>query len=155
MKYICHFCALDPLSHSLIEITEYNDTIYYYTCPSKAKLYFDTKSILHHYNGVLSEIPENKQWVWIFDSADFNMAHFLQIEVGIELAKLISSKFSGNLKKIIIINPNIYISSVYSLVYPFMNEKLRSIIDMNYDFKTAKDVIADLFSNKIIYQNNI
>lgn len=155
MKYTCPFCALDPLSHSLMEITEYDNTLYYYTCPSKAKLYFDAKSILHHYNGVLSEIPENKHWVWIFDSADFNMAHFLQIEVGIELAKLISSKFSGNLQKIIIINPNIYISSVYSLVYPFMNEKLRSIIEMNYEYKTSKDVIADLFSNKIIYQNNI
>lgn len=141
MKYTCPFCALDPLSHSLTEITEYNNTIYYYTCPSKAKLYFDAKSIVNHYNGVLSEIPENTQWVWIFDSADFNMEHFLQIEVGIELAKLISSKFSGNLQKIIIINPNIYISSVYSLVYPFMNEKLRSIVELNYHCKTANDVL--------------
>jgi hypothetical protein len=144
MKYSCPFCALDPLSHSLIEITEINNTLYYYTCPSKAKLYFDAKSILNHYNGVLSEIPENKQWVWIFDSTDFNMEHFLQIEVGIELAKLISSKFSNKLKKIIIINPNIYISSVYSLVYPFLNEKLRSVIEMNYEYKSAKDVTANL-----------
>jgi hypothetical protein len=144
MKYTCPFCELDPLSHSLIKITEYNNTIYYYTCPSKAKLYFDAKSIVNHYNGVLSEIPENTQWVWIFDSANFNMEHFLQIEVGIELAKLISSKFSGNLQKIIIINPNIYISSVYSLVYPFMNEKLRSIVELNYHCKTANDVTANL-----------
>lgn len=156
MKYICPFCALDPLSHSLIEFTEYKNTIYYYTCPSKAKLYFDTKSIINHYEGVLSEIPEDKQWVWIFDSTDFNMKHLLQIETGIELAKLLSNKFSNNLQKIIIINPNIYISSVYSLVYPFMNEKLRSVININYKFKTAKDVIADLFlQNKIIYQNSI
>jgi hypothetical protein len=72
------------------------------------------------------------------------MEHFLQIEVGVELAKLISSKFSGNLQKIIIINPNIYISSVYSLVYPFMNEKLRSIVELNYHCKTANDVTANL-----------
>ena len=51
----------------------------------------DVDALLSH-DGVLSEIPENIQWVWIFDSADFNMKHFLQIEVGIELAKLISSK---------------------------------------------------------------
>jgi hypothetical protein len=127
-----------------MEITESNNTLYYYTCPSKAKLYFDAKSILNHYDGVLSEIPENKQWVWIFDSADFNMKHFLQIEVGIELAKLISSKFSENLQKIIIINPNIYISSVYNLIHPFMNEKLTSIIELNYVFKTSKDVTANL-----------
>jgi len=144
MKYSCPFCSLDPLSHSLIEITESNNTLYYYTCPSKAKLYFDAKSILNHYDGVLSEIPENKHWVWVFDSIDFNMKHFLQIEVGIELAKLISSKFSNNLQKIIIINPNMYILYVYRLVKPFLNKKLRSIIVMNYECKNIKDVMYKL-----------
>lgn len=144
MKHICPFCALDPLSHSLMEITEYNNTIYYYTCPSKAKLYFDAKSIINHYNGVLSEIPENTQWVWIFDSMDFNLKHFLQIEVGIELAKLISNKFSNKLKKIIIINPNLYTSSLYRLVHPFLNKKLRSIVEINYEFKTHNDIISNI-----------
>ena len=144
MKYSCPFCALDPLSHSLIEITEYKNTLYYYTCPSKAKLYFDVKSILNHYDGVLSEIPENKQWVWVFDSTDFNMKHFLQISVGIELAKLISTKFSNNLQKIIIINPNMYILYVYRLVKPFLNKKLRSVIEMNYECKNIKDVKCSL-----------
>ena len=144
MKYTCPFCALDPLSHSLMEITESNNTLYYYTCPSKAKLYFDVKSILNHYDGVLSEIPENKQWVWVFDSTDFNMKHFLQISVGIELAKLISTKFSNNLQKIIIINPNMYILYVYRLVKPFLNKKLRSVIEMNYECKNIKDVKCSL-----------
>jgi hypothetical protein len=144
MKYSCPFCALDPLSHSLIEITESNNTLYYYTCPSKAKLYFDVKSIINHYDGVLSEIPENKHWVWVFDSTDFNMKHFLQISVGIELAKLISSKFSGNLQKIIIMNPNMYILYVYRLLKPFLNKKLRSVIEMNYELKTIKDVKCSL-----------
>jgi hypothetical protein len=144
MKYSCPFCSLDPLSHSLIEITESNNTLYYYTCPSKAKLYFDAKSILNHYDGVLSEIPENKHWVWVFDSTDFNMKHFLQISVGIELAKLISTKFSNNLQKIIIINPNMYILYVYRLVKPFLNKKLRSIIVMNYECKNIKDVMYKL-----------
>jgi hypothetical protein len=144
MKYSCPFCALDPLSHSLMEITEYKNTLYYYTCPSKAKLYFDVKSIINHYDGVLSEIPENKQWVWVFDSTDFNMKHFLQISVGIELAKLISTKFSNNLQKIIIINPNMYILYVYRLVKPFLNKKLRSVIEMNYECKNIKDVKCSL-----------
>ena len=144
MKYSCPFCTLDPLSHSLIEITEFNNTLYYYTCPSKAKLYFDVKSIINHYDGVLSEIPENKHWVWVFDSTDFNMKHFLQISVGIELAKLISTKFSNNLQKIIIINPNMYILYVYRLVKPFLNKKLRSVIEMNYELKTIKDVKCSL-----------
>ena len=141
MKYTCPLCCLDPLSHSLIELADKNNTLYYYTCPSKAKLYFDAVSIINHYNGVLSEIPENKVWVWIFDGTNFNIKHFLQMEVGIELAKLISSKFSGNLQKIIIINPTSYISLIYNIIYPFLNDKIRSVVEINYLYKSPHDII--------------
>ena len=67
-------------------------------------MYKDTEGILTHYEGVLSEIPEDKDWIWIFDSFDFTLKHYLQIDVGIGLAKLITNKFSHNLKKIIISN---------------------------------------------------
>jgi len=144
MGFQCPLCLLDPLSHSLIKIKETNDIIYFYTCPSQAKLYFDVDSIIKHYDGVLSEIPTNKKWIWIFDSKDFNFKHFIQVNVGIELAKLISSKFSHNLKEIIIINPTFYISSTYNIIYLFLNEKLRSIIEFNSQYKTSHDIINNL-----------
>ena len=144
MSYKCPLCVIDPLSHSLTEFLNKDNTLYYYTCPAKAKLYFDTNSIINHYNGVLSEIPKNKQWVWVFDSLDFSLTHFLQIEVAVELAKLISSKFSNNLKKIIIINPTLYVSSIYNIITPFLNEKIKSIIEINNDFKIINDIINSL-----------
>jgi hypothetical protein len=119
---------------------EKENTLYYYTCPSKAELYFDSTSIINHYEGVLSEIPESKQWVWIFDAIDFNLKHFLQIQVAIELAKLISLKFSKNLKKIIIINPTFYVSSTYNIIQPFLNAKIKSIIEINYHYKSVSDI---------------
>jgi hypothetical protein len=131
MTYICPLCEIEPLSHSLSKIEETNNVIYYYTCPSKAKLYYDAESIINHYNGVLSEIPCNKKWIWIFDSAGFDLKHFMQINVGIELAKLISTKFSSNLEKIKIINPTIYVSATYNIIYPFLNNKLRNIIEFD------------------------
>jgi hypothetical protein len=145
MSYKCPLCLIDPLSHSLTEFLNKDNTLYYYTCPAKAKFYFDTNSIINHYNGVLSEIPINKQWVWVFDGLGFGSSHFLQIEVAIELAKLISSKFSNNLKKIIIINPTLYISSIYNIITPFLNKKIKSIIEINYDFKITNDIILSLF----------
>jgi len=145
MSYKCPLCLIDPLSHSLTEFLNKDNTLYYYTCPAKAKFYFDTNSIINHYNGVLSEIPKNKQWVWVFDGLGFGLSHFLQIEVAIELAKLISSKFSNNLKKIIIINPTLYISSIYNIITPFLNEKIKSIIEINYDFKITNDIILSLY----------
>jgi len=140
MKYECPLCLIDPLNHSLSFVLEKEDVLYYYTCASKAKLYFDTVSIINHYDGVLSEIPENKQWIWIFDGTDFNFKHFLQIQVAMELSKLISVKFSEKLKKIIIINPCFYILSIYNIIYPFLNDKMKSILEIDYQLKTANDI---------------
>ena len=141
MKYTCPLCLIDPLSHSLTKLSEKENVVYYYTCPSKAKLYYDTNSIIHHYEGVLNEIPENKQWVWILDGNGFNLIHLMQREVAIELIKLISSKFSKNLKKIIIINSTIYLSFIYHVIHPFLIEEIKSIIEMNYVIKNAIDII--------------
>jgi hypothetical protein len=141
MTYICGVCSLHPSSHSLTKLLEKDNVFYYYACPSKANLYFDTRGIIDHYNGVLSEIPKNKQWIWIFDGTGFNLKHFLQIDVAIELAKLITTKFSDNLKKIIIINPTLYISSIYNIITPFLNNKIISIIEINYDIISADDIV--------------
>ena len=140
MVYNCPLCLLDPLSHSLTNFLEKDNTYYFYTCPSKAKLYFDTNSIIHHYNGVLSEIPQDKQWIWVFDGIGFGWKHSLQIDVAIQIAKLISCKFSKNLKKIIIINPSGYISSIYNIVKPFLNNNIISIIEINYEIKSVSDI---------------
>jgi hypothetical protein len=71
----------------------------------------------------------------------FGLNHFLQIEVPTELSKLISSKFSKNLEKIIIINPSGYISSVYNIIRPFLNNKITSIIEFNYEIKSVNDIL--------------
>jgi hypothetical protein len=114
--------------------------MYYYTCPSQAILYYDATGIVNHYDGVLSEIPENKEWVWIFDSFGFSIMHAMQTSVAIELAKLISNKFSKNLKKIIIINPTFYITITHKLLMPFLNNKVRDIIEINYETTRAEEL---------------
>ena len=141
MVYTCPLCLLDPLSHSLTNFLEKDNTYYFYTCPAKSKLYYDTNSIIDHYNGVLSDIPKNKKWVWVLDVMGFGFNHFLQIEVAKELSKLISSKFSKNLEKIIIINPSGYVSAVYAIVKPFLNNKIKSIIEINHEIKSVDDIL--------------
>ena len=140
MSYVCQICKLLPSSHSLTKMTEKKGIIYYYTCPSQAILYYDVKGIISHYDGVLSEIPENKEWVWIFDSLDFTIMHAMQTNVAIQLAKLISSKFSKNLKKIIIINPTFYIAITHKMILNFLNNKVKDIIEINYETTRAEDI---------------
>ena len=141
MQYKCPLCELMPSSHSLTKVLEKKGIIYYYTCPSKAILYYDVKGIVNHYDGVLSEIPENKEWVWIFDSLGFSFIHAMQTNVAIELAKLISNKFSKNLKKIIIINPTFYITITHKMIIHFLSNKVKDIIEMNHESKTVEEII--------------
>ena len=141
MPYICPLCKLQPLSHSLTQLSEKNGIIYYYTCPSQAILYYDVEGILNHYDGVLSEIPKDKKWIWIVDSVGFNLTHALQINVAVEITKLITNKFSTNLKKVIVINPTFYISMTHNVVMPFLNETIKNIIEINYEKTTSEEVM--------------
>lgn len=131
MSYVCPVCKIDPLNHSLTKIKETDTAETFYSCPSKAKLYSDCEGIINHYNGILSEISSNKKWVWIFDSKGFNFNHFMQIDVGIQLATLITSKFSHNLLNIIIVNPTIYIYLTYHAIKPFLSERVNKLIIFN------------------------
>jgi len=140
MTYTCPLCQLLPSSHSLRKVLEKKGIIYYYTCPSQAILYYDTIGIVNHYDGVLSDIKD-KEWVWIFDSLDFGIVHAMEINVAIELAKLISNKFSKNLKKIIIINPTFYIKIIHKMILPFLNNKVKDIIEINYESKCVEEII--------------
>jgi len=99
------------------------------------------EGIVHHYNGVLSEIPKEMEWIWIFDSEGFNLIHALQIKVAVELAKLISNKFSVNLKKIIIINPTLYIRMTHTFLLPFLNETLQNRIELYYEYTTPQEIM--------------
>ena len=141
MNYKCPLCELQPSSHSLTKLIEQKGIIYYYTCPAQAILYYDVTGIINHYDGVLSEIPENKEWIWIFDSLDFSIIHAMQINVAIELSKLISNKFYKNLKKIIIINPTSYIKITHKIILPFLNNKIKDIIEINNETKYPEEII--------------
>ncbi len=132
--YTCPICAVNPSSHSLIKMGEKNGIVYYYTCPAKATMY-DAKSIINHYDGVLSEVK--KKWIWIVDGEGFGLTHAMQINVAIELAKFISK--CNNLNKIIIINPTIYITMMHKIVMPFVNIN----IEMS-ELQTADEVIENV-----------
>jgi hypothetical protein len=139
MSYICPICSLNPQSHSLNKILEKEDTLYYYTCPSESFLFFDKDGIIKHYNGEFSKIPNNKEWIWIFDGNYCN-SNSLHIDLVIEIIKLIS-KYSNNLKKIIILNSNIYITTFHKIVHPFLNKKMKSVVNIIKEHKTVNDVI--------------
>lgn len=143
MNYNCPICSIDPSSHSLTIYKEFNNIIYLYTCPSQAKLFFDTKGIILHYDGVLSQISEYKKWVWIIDGKNYSFKHLIEYNVGIELVKLILSKFSKNLLKIIVINPTIYITYAYNFLKPFLSIDIQNLIVFNSTCQNIDNLILN------------
>ena len=131
---------MDPSTYSFKKISEKNGISTYYTNPAKGKQSVDEDEIVAFYTKAIESIG-NKKWIWIFDGTEFDLKHLFQVEVAIELAKLISSKFSEKLQKIIIINPNFYIKSIYNIIYPFLNVKMKSIVEINYELKSVDELI--------------
>jgi hypothetical protein len=123
----CSICELDPSSHSLKKISENDNMTIYYTCPAQASKYYDCSGIIHHYTNEFNTIKTEK-WMWIIDCSGYGLIHLMQHKVGIGLGQLISTKYSHHLEKICIINPNWYIYSMSSIVWPFLNKKVKSII---------------------------
>lgn len=123
----CPLCAIDPTSHSLKRLENLEDgTIVMYTKPAEATRYWDRDGILFHYDSVLSQISGD--WVWIFDADGFSAKHLFEIEVAKSLARLISSKYSGGLRRIIIENPSPIVELVIIIVKPFLNQRMKSLI---------------------------
>jgi hypothetical protein len=56
------------------------------------------------------------------------MKNFMEIGNGIALAKLITKKYSENLQKIIVVNPNSFTSAIFKIVSPFLSESVRNIV---------------------------
>ena len=138
MNHNCPICCVDPSSHSLMLYKEINNIMYFYTCPSQSKLYFDTKGIIIHYDGILSQIPEDKKWVWVIDSKDYSFKHF--IEIPSELLPIID-EHSENAKEVIRLADLENVDN-----WPYW-KKAR---DMNHPGSRWTKFISEMFFNEMV-----
>lgn len=126
--YICPICAKLPNSHSFSNIGKYKSNIIMYTCPEKAIKYDDHDGIINHYEGMLKSI-KGKKWIWIFDAQNFSAKYYLQYNISIDLAKLISNpEYSDNLEYILIYNPSWHLELTLNLIFPFLSENIKAKI---------------------------
>jgi hypothetical protein len=117
--------------------------IYYYTCPAKAKLYYDVEGIVNHYDGMLNECK--KKYIWIIDGMNFTMNHALQINVAREIVQLIMNKYSDKLQKIIVINSGSFVWMIYNAILPFLNNRMKILIEFNDKYNTTDEIIQYYF----------
>lgn len=122
------------MCHSFSKISEKDGVSNYYTCPAKAILFNDSKGILRHYE---MELEDNayKQWTWTFDCSGFTIAHAAEIQTAIGICKLLKSRHGDSLQCISVINPTWHIHSLLYVIWPFMTDHLRSIIQIENNTK--------------------
>lgn len=127
MEYICTTCYLNPNSHSC-EVLQHpnNNSIIIYTCPGKALLYNDMEGIVTHYDNILKN--HNNNWEFICDFENFAFKHTLAVPTAIGIVKLFSQKYYKTLTKINIINSNSFLHVCINIVWPFVNDHMKSII---------------------------
>ena len=124
----CKICKDMPKSHSFSKIHENQHISVFYTCPSMATKYFDSDGIVNHYEALLKQ-NGSKEWVWIFDSYDYELKYTLEINTLYRIIDLlINKKYGDNLKKILIINPVWHVHTLLNIIWPFLNDHLKSII---------------------------
>jgi len=127
MSYTCLICKMDPSSHSFTKISEEHGICTFYTCPRKATKYWDCPGILAHYEGVLNE-NNGQPWIWHFDCTGLEMKHVLEMNTALGIADLLVKKHGESLQKIVIINPTWYIHMIINVIWPFLNDHIRSLI---------------------------
>jgi len=141
----------DPVNHSFSKIEERDGVSIYYTCPSKLQKIYDSEIIIAHYENILNNLGDDKQWIWIFDSKEFGLTQSLEIQspsanasgdtsrpnafgygslqTAIGIAKLISpQKYGKNLQQIVIANPTMYIRTALNIILPFLSQDIRNKI---------------------------
>lgn len=145
--YQCPVCLTQPGAHSFEKRRDINGVDVFYTCPSKAIKYNDIPGILAHYEGML-DANEDRPWWWVFDCTGFSLKHMVEVNVGIGLAKLISKKYSGSLKRVVIVNPTWYVRTMINVVWPFLTKQVRDGICIVNDDILLDGIPVSLWMNK-------
>ena len=124
MSSTCPICSSDPSTHVLRKVAEKATHITFYTHPSKVKKEYSADAIIHHYTHRLDE-KGSKPWIWVFDGAQFDTDHIMDLQTGQGIADLLKGH-SETLIEIKVINPTIHLKFLLKVIQPFMEDSLRA-----------------------------
>jgi len=120
-SHSCKICSTDPASYVLRKVAEKATHTIFYTHPSKVKTEFSPDDIIHHYRHRLQE-NGSKKWVWVFDGANFDTDHIMELKTGQGIAELLAGVHGELLTEIKIINPTVHLKVLLKVIKPFMED---------------------------------
>lgn len=127
---MCKSCDDDPKSHSFFKIATENTIQIFYSCPAEATKYFDKESVELHCREKLQEKGENTKWIFIFDGTGYSLRHALAIGVSLSFLHVINDH-ADTLIEIRIVNTSTYVSTMLTIMKPFIPHNIYSKINWN------------------------
>ena len=128
MASTCSICFSDPSTHVLRKVAEKPTHIIFYTNPAKVNKEYHSQEIIQHYTHRLHD-KGAKPWIWIFDGAQFDTDHIMELRTGQGIAELLKGH-CDTLIEIKVINPTIHLKVLLKVIQPFMDDSLRAKLNV-------------------------
>lgn len=128
-SHSCKICSTDSGSYVFRKVAEKATHTVFYTCPSKVKTEFSPDEIIHHYRHRLQENGA-KKWLWIFDGANFDTDHIMELKTGEGIAELMDTAHGKLLIEIKMINPTVHLKVLLKVIKPFMKDEVIAKINL-------------------------
>jgi hypothetical protein len=125
---MCISCDIDPKSHSFFKIATEGTVQIFYSCPAEATKYFDKESVELHCREKLQEKGGENKWIFIFDGTGYTLRHALAIGVSLSFLRVIK-EYSDTLIEIRILNTSSYVSTMLTIMKPFIPHNIYSKIN--------------------------
>ena len=125
----CNICVSDPASYVLRKVADKGAYVVFYTNPSKVKTVYQPDDIIGHYRHRLEE-NGSKKWVWVFDGANFDTDHIMELKTGQGIAEWLAGQAGDLLMEIKVINPTIHLKVLLKVIQPFMSDVLISKLNV-------------------------
>jgi hypothetical protein len=127
---MCKSCDVDPKSHSFFRIATEDNVQIFYSCPSEATKYFDKQSVEIHCREKLQEKGDTCKWIFIFDGTGYTLRHAMAIGVSLSFLRVIK-EHADTLLEIRILNTSSYVSTMLTIMKPFIPHNIYSKINWN------------------------
>jgi len=123
---VCENCFYNPRSHSFYNLSENDEEVYFYSCPSNARYYYDAEGIYKHMRLEIEKIK--KPWIWIIDCNNYGLKHLRYPSVGLKIVEFLDSFLSNKLNQIIIINQTMSFKVAINYIWKMIPENIRKKI---------------------------
>lgn len=127
---MCKACDIDPKAHSFFKIATEDTIQIFYSCPAEATQYFDKESVELHCREKLQEKGYKNKWSFIFDGKGYTLRHALALGVSTTFLSVIKDH-ADTLVEIRILNTSTHVSTMLSVMKPFIPDNIYSKINWN------------------------